>query len=328
MPQKLIDCYGRLHNYLRISVTDRCNLRCFYCMGPDGVPLLKRDRILKYEEILEIVKVGAELGIDRVRITGGEPLVRNNLVWLIKAIRQIPVIKDLSLTTNGILLSEQARELREAGLDRINISLDTLNPETYSRITRGGVLGRVLTGIDSALKVGLNPVKLNVVLIKGVNDHDVPDLLRFARENPVEVRFIEYMSLNDAGGKDPGYYLPLQYIRETAAALKDKLEPVRFSVGNGTAERFTIAGGKGSIGLIHPVSQHFCASCNRLRLTADGFIKPCLYWQEEFSVKPVLGDPQKIRALFYQAIGSKHQQHLMGCAHNPQRMRCMSRIGG
>ena len=245
MRQKLIDLYGRRHNYLRLSITDRCNLRCFYCMGPAGVQLLDRDQILKYEEILEVVKVGAELGIDRVRITGGEPLVRNNLVWLIKAIRQIPTIKDLSLTTNGILLNEQAQELREAGLDRVNISLDSLIPATYSRITRGGVLERVLAGIDSALKVGLNPVKINVVLLKGVNDQEVPQLLQFARQNPVEIRFIEYMALNHVGVTDPGYYVPLSFVLETIKALEYTLEPLRFNLGNQTAETYTIAGGKG-----------------------------------------------------------------------------------
>jgi cyclic pyranopterin phosphate synthase len=329
MPQQeLVDRYGRQHNYLRLSVTDRCNLRCFYCMGPNGVPLLDRGTILKYEEILEIVKVGSELGISRVRITGGEPLVRKNLAWLVREIRKIAEIEDLSLTTNGILLGEYAQELRDAGLDRVNISLDTLTPETYAQITRGGVFERVLEGIESAIKVGLFPVKMNVVLIKGVNDQEVPQLLQFAYNHPVQVRFIEYMALGGADNVGPDYFLPLEFVLKTASASNCKLKPPPAVIGNGTAETFSIIGGKGSIGLIHPVSRHFCAACNRLRLTADGFIKPCLYWQEEFSVKPALGNPEKIRVLFFQAVGRKRQEHQMGKTDNLKRTRSMSKIGG
>jgi len=327
--RKLVDAFGREHNYLRISITDRCNLRCFYCMGPDGVPWLDRKQILNYEEILEVVKVAADLGVNRIRLTGGEPLVRKNLNWLIQKIREIPQITDLSLTTNAILLAEQALELREAGLDRVNISMDTLDPAVYSQITRGGDLSRVWAGIEAALKAGLNPVKLNIVLLKKVNEAEIPNLLRLAYERPLHIRFIEYMPLGYLGINHPEHYLSLQVIRETAAALDMDLKPTDSLKENGAAETYALSGGKGTVGLIHPLSRPFCATCNRLRLTADGVLKPCLYWKRELPVRPVLGQPEKIRELFLAAMKLKPEKHEMRVdGHLETNRRCMSRIGG
>lgn len=325
----LKDRYGRIHNQLRVSVTDRCNLRCIYCMNPEGLPLLPREQILSYEEILAVVRVAAELGINRLRFTGGEPLVRKGLDWLIGEIRCIPGIDDLSLTTNGLLLAEQAPSLRRAGLDRVNISLDSLDPATYASITRGGDLARVLAGLEAALDAGLHPVKVNAVLMRGINDREVPDFLRLANRLPIQVRFIEYMPIGAPGETQNEYYLSADYILEAAASLEMDLVPVGSPAGAGPAVAYGVRGGEGQIGLIRPISHGFCAGCNRLRLTADGFLKPCLYWQDELPVRPVLDKPDVLRRLFQRAVRIKHKEHALG---RPDlalaRMRCMSRIGG
>jgi cyclic pyranopterin phosphate synthase len=299
-------------------------------MNADGISWLNRNKILKYEEILEVVKEAAALGIDRIRLTGGEPLVRKSLSWLIRGIRGIPEIMDLSLTTNGILLEEQAFELKDAGLNRINISLDTLNPERYAQITRGGDIKKVWAGIKAAQKAGLDPIKINVVLLKSINDQDVLNLLNLAYEHPLHVRFIEYMPIGDDQNLNyAAHYLPLQFILEVAAIKNISLKLTDRLAGNGTAETYIIEGGKGTVGLIHPVSQHFCLTCNRLRLTADGMLKPCLYWQDELSVKEALGKPEKIRDIFKRAMELKHREHTMEIENaSAHGMRCMSRTGG
>lgn len=328
--KSLVDSFGRIHNYLRISVTDRCNLRCVYCMGSEGVNWLDREKILRYEEIVEVVKVAAGLGINKIRITGGEPLVRKDLSFLIKELRRIPGIKDLSLTTNGLLLAEQAKELHEAGLDRVNVSLDSLDPENYRQITRGGELKEVISGIEAALKVGLSPVKINVVLMKGLNDHEVPTFLKIASEQPLQIRFIEYMPLgtvNNEKLKDAS--LSAATVLETAAALETPLtENSSKNCGEGPSELFKLLGGIGSVGLIHPVSSLFCATCNRLRLTADGFLKPCLYWNDELAIRPCLGDNEALSRLFFRAMKIKKEKHDMSAGVQMNRIRCMSRIGG
>ena len=323
----LIDRFGRRHNQLRLSVTDRCNLRCTYCMGENGVPWLEPGRILRYEEILAVVRIAAELGMSRVRLTGGEPLVRKDLAWLVRELRRIPGIEDLSLTTNGILLGEQADELRRAGLDRVNISLDSLNPETYGAVTRGGQLARVLDGIETALAVGFWPVKINVVLMKGVNDGDIPEFLRLAFSRPLHLRFIECMPIGRTGLDHGNRYLTVRSVLETAASLGFALTPCDPPSGSGPAETYAMRNGEGTIGLIHPISRHFCSACNRLRLTADGYLKPCLYWQEELSVRPVLDRPDELRRLFRRAMELKRPAHRMS-TEAYGHIRCMSRTGG
>ncbi len=329
----LTDGQGRKHDYLRISVTDRCNLRCVYCMGDDGIEQTSHSAILSYEDILKVVFAGAEIGISKIRITGGEPLVRKNLVKLIRKIAAVPGISDLAMTTNGTLLPRYAAELKEAGLKRVNISIDSLNPVKYHNITRCGELQQALAGIEAALQHDLKPVKLNTVLIKGVNDDEVLDFLQLAREKPLHIRFIEYMPIGDHDLGYSNHYLPLSYIRETAEKAKLPLTPVPLPGGAGPAESYNIAGGKGTIGLIHPISKHFCDSCNRLRLTAEGALKACLYWQDEKPVQPVLDDKKALQALIREVLSSKPLEHQMTADGkcglvNPGTMRTMSKTGG
>ncbi len=329
----LIDQHGRTHDYLRISVTDRCNLRCLYCMGEDGIAQVSHSNILSYEDITAVVRAGAELGISKIRLTGGEPLVRKNLTDLVGSIKAIPGIKDLALTTNGILLSQQAADLRKAGLDRVNISLDSLKPDVYRRTTRCGELEQVLAGIEAALALELNPVKINTVLMKGLNDNEVLDFIKLTLGKPLHVRFIEYMPIGDHDQKYLDHYLPLSFVEETALKAGMPLSPAPLPGGAGPAESYTISGGRGTIGLIHPISRHFCDKCNRLRLTAEGNLKACLYWQDEYSVKPAINNHDALKALIKKVLGGKPVEHQMAAdgscgSVKPGAMRTMSKTGG
>lgn len=329
----LVDLYGRKHDYLRISVTDRCNLRCIYCMGPEGVKQIPHGQILTYEEILEVVEAGAALGITRVRLTGGEPLVRRGLIGLVQKIARLPGIEDLAMTTNGIMLADSAASLKEAGLKRVNISMDSLDPAIFSKITRGGDLSRVRAGIEAALQAELKPVKINIVLMKGINHHEVDAFLKLAREQELHLRFIEFMPIGAQVKKQQSYYLPLSYVQERAAAMGLPLTPAPSPAGAGPAESFRFPGSRGTIGLIHPISKHFCATCNRLRLTAEGYLKYCLYWQEEHPVHPALGDAAAMRRLLRRVVERKPEKHLMeplktAGSLDPLMMRGMSRTGG
>jgi len=326
MVTKLVDSFGRVHNYLRVSVTDRCNLRCVYCMGAEGVDWLEPEKILRYEEIIEVVEAAVGLGVEQVRITGGEPLVRKDLHLLINELSRISGLKDLALTTNGLLLPRQAQALREAGLKRVNISLDSLRPETYAQLTRGGDLRAALAGVEAALQAGFSPVKINVVLMKGVNDREIPDFLKLATERPLHIRFIEYMSVGGESRTRQSHFTPAD---SALAMVTDAgFRPVWKTMGVGLAKTYTIPGGAGTIGFITAVSRKFCRDCNRLRLTADGFLKPCLYWPDELAVKPCLGDPGKLRALFLRAMKVKKKEHRMGKGTPRPENRCMSRTGG
>lgn len=329
----LIDAHGRKHDYLRISVTDRCNLRCLYCMGEDGVEQLSHNDILSYEEILKVVEAGAELGISKIRITGGEPLVRKGIVSLVERTAAVEGIKDLAMTTNGILLPRFAGDLKKAGLNRVNISLDTLKPDLYQKITRCGHLQQVLNGIEAALAENLKPVKLNMVLMKGINDGEVLEFLELTRKKELHVRFIEYMPIGD---HDKGYrdhYLPLSFVEETARKAGLSLSPEPLPGGAGPAESYLLPGGKGTVGLIHPISKHFCNSCNRLRLTADGNLKACLYWQDEKPVKAVINNKAALQELIKEVLSGKPVEHQMaadGICGSLQAgaMRSMSKTGG
>ncbi len=329
----LIDGHGRKHDYLRISITDRCNLRCVYCMSEEGVEQTCHSSILSYEEILNVVSAGAELGISKIRITGGEPLVRKNVVELIKGLAAIPGINDLAMTTNGILLPRFAAELKEAGLDRVNISLDTLQTELFREITRCGELKYALEGIEAALENDLHPVKLNTVLMKGINDGEVLDFIRLVREKPLHVRFIEYMPIGDHDQAYKDHYLPLSFIEDTAQKAGLPLSPVPLLGGAGPAESYTIPDGLGTIGLIHPISKHFCDTCNRLRLTSEGNLKACLYWQDEKPVQPVLDDKQALQELIKEVLSNKPVEHQMAADGKcgivkSGSMRRMSQTGG
>ena len=322
----LSDSFQRPIDYLRISVTDRCNLRCIYCMPAEGIRLLSHDDILSYEEIFTVAEAAAELGINKVRITGGEPLVRAGLPKLVQMLAQIDTMYDISLTTNGILLTQYAAELKSAGLRRVNISLDTLQPDRFEYITRGSNLGDVLKGIEGAGSAGLNPIKINMVVISGINDDE---LLDFATKTIIagwHVRFIEHMPFGESANASP--FVPVSEMRQHLAVLGE-LEPCVFK-GNGPAKYFRLPEAKGTIGFITPVSEHFCFRCNRLRLTADGKLRLCLLSDEEIDLRHPLRSgisPAKLKKLIKKAVASKPLRHRLAEGCVPQA-RPFSQVGG
>lgn len=289
---ELYDVFGRRIDYLRLSVTDRCNLRCVYCMPPEGIEWKPRSEILSFEEIIQVVNVAARLGIRKIRLTGGEPLVRRDLPSLVAAIARIPGIEDISLTTNGMLLEKLAAPLAEAGLRRVNISLDTLDPHTFRRLTRLGDIERLWRGVEAAERAGLMPLKFNTVVIRGVNDVELPALARLTLEHPWHVRFIELMPVGNGGDWGEGFpppeqrYVSVQEMLATLAPLG--LVPDPGPVGHGPARTFRIPGAAGTVGFISPLGEHFCGTCNRLRLTADGRLRPCLLLDREVSIRDTL----------------------------------------
>lgn len=317
------DAHSRTIDYLRIAVTDRCNLRCRYCMPAEGIPLLERGEILHYGEISEIVEALLPLGIDKIRLTGGEPLVRKDLERLIERLSRLP-LKDLALTTNGILLAEKAEALKAAGLRRLNISLDSLDPHCFQELTRGGMLSAVKTGIEKALEVGFEPIKVNAVVIPGVNEGELSSFARLTVEHPIHVRFIEFMPLGNHGLYEEKRFLPADEIQRRLE-MEFPLQPASVS-GNGPARVFRIEGAAGTIGLIDPMSHGFCRVCNRLRLTADGKLKPCLTHPLEFDLKGPLragADHRALQELAKQALAAKPAG-----SNYAGQPRSMSQIGG
>ena len=339
------DTFGRTIDYLRISLTDRCNFRCIYCMPEEGVAPKTHEQILRIEEIANFVRIAAECGIKRVRLTGGEPLVRYGVIDLIRDINNIEQIKEISLTTNAVLLPKYASELKDAGLSRVNISLDTLDDMQFSYITRKGKLADVLHGIDVALETGFHPVKINCVALRSLNQ----DFLRFAQfsvDKPLHVRFIEYMPIGTSAGADgcgwsEADIIPSEELREiinTAAinAGLGKLEPLddKSSPGGaGPATYWAFPNSLGSVGFISSMSNHFCSSCNRVRLTADGKLRPCLFSDDELDVATLLkqegadSDPEiksEIKKIIMQAIKVKPDEH----HDETETARKMSQIGG
>ena len=316
------DRYGREIEYLRISLTDLCNLRCVYCMPEGGICKLPHDRILTLEEVVEIAGAAVELGIRKIRLTGGEPLVRRGIVDLVARLRALPGLHELVLTTNGILLPELAKPLRDAGLDRLNISLDTLDAEKYRRLTRGGELQKALDGIRAAEAAGFAPIKLNAVLLGGVNDDEIPALCALTMDRPIEMRFIELMPIGDALYFGKEACIPV----DTVLKKMPQLTPLprgRSSV----ARRYTLPGAKGSIGLISPVSCSFCSECNRIRLTADGCMKPCLHSAEEFPLRGKHGDA--LRRAICDAVNAKPEAHIdFTGTQRSESARNMNQIGG
>ncbi len=327
----LLDHFNRPITYLRISVTDRCNLRCVYCMPAEGVAPRVHDQIIRYEEIAQVIAVAAQHGIKSVRLTGGEPLVRRDLPRLVGMLSVIPGIEDISLTTNGILLEEMAADLKAAGLRRINVSLDTLRPDRFARITRGGSLDRVFRGLEAAEAQGLSPIKINVVAMRGVNDDELRDLAGLSRTRRWHVRFIELMPVNNQASWEAGFpapaeaFLSIAEIKEILAPLL--LEPVQEKSGAGPAKEFRMAGGKGRIGFISPVSEHFCEQCNRLRITADGNFRPCLLQDIEIPFLAALRAGEPVLPLMQKAIDLKPVGHELADQHLPSA-RCMRQIGG
>ena len=324
----LSDSFQRPINYLRISVTDRCNLRCVYCMPEEGVSLMSHADILSYEEIFTVVKAAAEMGIDRVRLTGGEPLVRAGVSDLVRLIAGIDTINDIALTTNGILLSQYAAELKDAGLCRVNISLDTLKPEKFNRITRCGNLEDTLKGINAAHEAGLEPVKINMVVMAGINDDEIPDFARKTINEGWHVRFIEHMPVTD---EEPLAFrlVSVSDIRRSISSL-GKLEPCQVKAGNGPAKYFRLPDATGTIGFITPVTEHFCYQCNRLRLTADGKLRPCLLSEEEIDIKEPLrrgASASELKSLIEKTIASKPEGHRLA-EGKKQKGRPFSQVGG
>lgn len=331
------DAHGRVIDYLRISLTDRCNFRCIYCMPEDGVCQLGHDEILRIEDIERLVRVAAGIGIKSIRLTGGEPLVRKGVVDLVQSITRTPGIENVSMTTNGVLLPQMADDLKRAGLNRVNISLDTLDAQQFREITRVGKLEDTLAGIEAALEAGFNPVKVNAVTVRSLDQ----DFLAFAKlsiDRPLHVRFIEYMPVGNASGVDgcgwgkadviPSEEL-FEVINEQARA--QGLEPLRPAggsrpIGWGPARYFEFPGAQGTVGFISPLSRHFCSECNRLRVTAEGRIRPCLFSDTEYDVRAALraGDDEGVRAVLYEALGAKPDEHhdKVGTERN------MSQIGG
>ncbi|HPL99392.1 MAG TPA: GTP 3',8-cyclase MoaA [Bacillota bacterium] len=324
------DELGRNINYLRISVTDRCNLRCRYCMPEEGIEKKEHLDILTLEEIFEVVRVCADLGTNKIRITGGEPLVRNGLTGLIERITALESIKDLALTTNGSLLKKYARELKKAGLKRINISLDTMDDKKYEYLTRGGKLKDVLEGFHEALEVGLKPIKINTVLTKGFNEDEIGDFIRLTQNYDIDVRFIELMPLGHAAGFASKHYISNLVVLERYKELElaeaaDKSSPAMY---------YKLPGAKGRVGFINPISHKFCDNCNRLRLTADGKLKPCLHSNLEIDVKGILRHRNSddrclaLQKAVEEAVQAKPGHHTLNDLYNKPIDRDMYTIGG
>jgi cyclic pyranopterin phosphate synthase len=324
----LSDSFQRPINYLRISVTDRCNLRCVYCMPEAGVDLMSHFDILSYEEIYTIVKAAVGLGITRVRLTGGEPLVRAGVIDLVGMLAGIETIEDLSLTTNGSLLGRYAAGLKEAGLRRVNVSLDTLKPERFRQITRCGELADTLAGIEAACSAGLNPVKINMVVMAGVNDDEITDFAAKTVKDGWHVRFIELMPVSSNEPVSDRLF-SVSEMRKRIELL-GKLEPWKVAVGNGPARYFRLPGASGTVGFISPVTEHFCFQCNRLRLTANGKLRPCLLSEAEIDLKGAIrsGAPvEELQNLINQAIVNKPKGHHLA-EGTRYKGRPFSQVGG
>ena len=317
----MIDRLGRNITYLRISVTDKCNLRCRYCMPEEGVCRKNHADMLTEDEFIAAVEVAASLGITKIRITGGEPLVRKNIVSICRRAAEVEGVKEVCLTTNGVLLPQLAKPLKEAGVKRLNLSLDTLDPEKYAYITRIGKMEAFKAGLDAAFEAGFEKIKINSVLIGGFNDDEIEALAKLTLEYPVDMRFIELMPMYDSGDFGQDAYLPYSKVLEKLP------EAVPVAQDDGVAKLYRLPGAKGNIGLISPVSAHFCGDCNRIRLTADGKLKPCLHAADEYSVKGL--DKDGMKAVFEQAIWNKPSWHGdLDALHRSQAGRNMNEIGG
>jgi cyclic pyranopterin phosphate synthase len=316
------DRFGRNIEYLRISITDRCNLRCLYCMPEEGIKKLDREKILSFEEIIKIVKACASLGIKKIRYTGGEPLIIKGIENLIHETAIIPGIEDIAITTNGILLYDMAEDLKRAGLKRVNISLDTLNEDKYRKITRGGDLKKVLMAIEKCIEIGMTPVKLNVVLIRGLNDNEVMDLMNLTMNMPVEVRFIELMPI----GEGVKYYDEGRMSTEEIINSYPSLIPVESDL-HSTATLYKLKNAKGNIGFITPLSCKFCDNCNRIRLTSTGTIKPCLHSREEVDIRKYVENEAMLIEVLKSAISSKPEEHHLNSENISRSEKDMYQIG-
>ena len=317
----MIDSFGREISYMRISVTDKCNLRCRYCMPAEGVPGRSHHEMLSEEEMILAVQAAAQLGIRKIRITGGEPLVKKNIVSICRGSAAVEGIEEVGITTNGILLPQMASELKQAGVRRVNFSLDTLNPEKYAHITRIGKLEDSIVGLHTALEAGFEKIKINAVLIGGFNDDEIADMAQLTCKYPVDMRFIEMMPMYDSGDFAESAFIPASRVLEV---LKDAA-PVPGD--GGVAKLYRLPGAQGNVGLIRPVSEHFCRECNRIRLTADGKIKTCLHSADEYSVKGM--NLEEMTRQMELAILAKPEWHgVLTPQHRSHAGRNMNQIGG
>ncbi len=327
--KKMNDPHGRNIDYLRISITDRCNLRCIYCMPSEGVNALSHSDILSYDEIVRVVRIAAPLGIRKVRITGGEPLARKGVPGLISSLKAINGIENLSLTTNGVLLEKYAEELTAAGLDRVNVSIDSMLPEKYKEITRGGSLQMVIKGIRKAERVGLSPVKINMVPIRGFNEDEIEDFARLTFKNSYQIRFIEFMPIGARENWSSEKYIPIDEIK-SIVEKEGELTPVKMRK-SGPARYFRFDGAQGVVGFINAVTHEFCSECNRIRLTSEGKLRPCLFSDKEVDLKEALrngASDTDIKSLIEHAIEVKPEKHNISCRDGSVFLKPMSRIGG
>ena len=317
----MIDKLGRDITYLRISLTDKCNLRCRYCMPEEGVCKRSHQEMMTEDEVVTAVEVAASLGIHKVRLTGGEPLVKKNIVSICRRVAAVEGIREVCLTTNGILLPELAKPLKETGVKRLNLSLDTLDPLKYAYITRIGHLEQFQAGLEAALEAGFDKVKINAVLIGGFNDDEIEALANLTMEYPVDMRFIELMPIQDHDEFGESAYVPYSRVLEKLP------EAVPVAKDGGVAKLYRLPGAKGNIGLISPINAHFCGECNRIRLTADGKLKPCLHSADEYSIKGL--DRDAMKAVFEQAIWNKPAWHGdLDAVNRSKACRNMNEIGG
>lgn len=327
---ELFDSFKRRINYLRISVTDRCNLRCVYCMPPEGVSWIPHGEILSYEEISAIVQVTARMGINKVRLTGGEPLIRTELSKLIEMLSQIKGIEEISLTTNGTLLKRYAMELKRAGLKRVNISLDTFKSDRFRYITRCGELRDALDGIDAAMDADLQPIKINMVVMRGINDDEVLDFARMSYDQGWNVRFIEVMPFTEMAESVLSSELR-QRIMSLGPLLKAESRQLSAIRSDGPARYYRLPGARGTIGFISPISEPFCSDCNRLRLTSNGRLCPCLLSDDGVDLKQPLrsnASPEEIKRLILKVVASKPERHHLSGGGAISMKRKMSQTGG
>lgn len=326
----MIDQFGRRVEYLRISVTDKCNLRCVYCMPLHGMPWMRHDELLTYEEIQQIVRVMAGMGLRRVRITGGEPLVRRDLPELVRLIAAVPGIEDISLSTNAVLLTEHADALKEAGIHRVNVSLDSLRPDRVDAIARRpGSFPKIMAGFDAAERVGFHPIKVNVVLIRGANDDEIEDFAAITRERPWHVRFIELMPTGSNLELSAKQFFSCQEALKRLRRV-DRLEPVEGPMGNGPATYHRFPDAPGTVGVITPMSHTYCDRCNRMRLTADGHLRPCLFGELQTNLRDPLRAGEDIVPLIERTLSVKPERHnlVQGSSEGSGGLVALSQTGG
>ncbi|MEL7646546.1 MAG: GTP 3',8-cyclase MoaA [Sedimentibacter sp.] len=318
----MLDNKGRTIDYLRVSLTDRCNLRCIYCMPEEGIGKVCHQDIMRFEQIEKVITACAAIGIKKVRFTGGEPLILKGIDKLIAHTSSMSSIKDISLTTNGILLADMAEDLKKAGLKRVNISLDTLKADKFREITRLGDIGRVMAAIEKCMSLDMVPVKINTVLMKGINDDEIGDFINMTKELPIQIRFIELMPIGE------GYRYYDRCSMKVEEILERFPELVQIKDDSKVASVYKLPGAKGSVGLITPISCKFCSDCNRIRLTATGTIKPCLHSQEEINILPYLDDQEKLIEVMKDAVYNKPAEHHLETEKKSHSAKMMYQIGG